>query len=279
MKSGLYIIATPIGNLSDMSSRAIETLSSVDVIACEDTRMSKKLLSLLGISINKSFLPLHDHNEDSQANKLIELIRDEGKSIALISDAGSPLISDPGYKLIRRCREQNIYITTIPGCCALICALQLAGLPTNRFLFAGFIPNKEKARFDTFENLKNLDATLVFYESANRIVKTLTVVNEVFPLREVAIAREISKIYEECLNGTALDLINHFNAKEPKGEMVLMISPPLADENNQEIDIAALLHEKLAQTSLKTAVKEVVAEHKLNKNEVYEIALQIKNNR
>ena len=142
MKKGLYIVATPIGNLGDISPRAIETLKQADVIACEDTRISKKLLSLLGVSLSKEFMTLHDHNEDIHAEELIKKIQEEDKSIALISDAGSPLISDPGYKLICRCRQEGIYITVLPGCCALICALQLAGLPTNKFMFCGFIPNK-----------------------------------------------------------------------------------------------------------------------------------------
>lgn len=277
MQNGLYIVATPIGNLGDISPRAVETLRAADVIACEDTRISKKLLSLLGISLNKTFITLHDHNEDEHAGRLISLIKDEGLSVALISDAGSPLISDPGYKLIRRCREEGIYITTLPGCCALVCALQLAGLPTNRFLFAGFIPNKEKARLDNFKALQNIDATLVFYETANRIIKTLAAVKEVFPGREVAVAREISKIYEECVNGTAEELIARFEAKEPKGEMVLMIAPPSDAEKSADIDAEKLLRENLPKAPLKTVVKELVEKYNLNKNEVYELALKIKN--
>lgn len=277
MQNGLYIVATPIGNLGDISPRAVETLRAADVIACEDTRISKKLLSLLGISLNKTFITLHDHNEDEHAGRLISLIKDEGQSVALISDAGSPLISDPGYKLIRRCREEGVYITTLPGCCALVCALQLAGLPTNRFLFAGFIPNKEKARLDNFRALQNIDATLVFYETANRIVKTLAAVKEIFPGREVAVAREISKIYEECVNGTAEDLIARFEAKEPKGEMVLMIAPPSDTEKSADIDVEKLLRENLPKAPLKTVVKELVEKYNLNKNEVYELALKIKN--
>lgn len=277
MQNGLYIVATPIGNLGDISPRAVETLRQSDIIACEDTRISKKLLSLLGISLNKTFITLHDHNEDEHAGRLISLIKDEGQSVALISDAGSPLISDPGYKLIRRCREEGVYITTLPGCCALVCALQLAGLPTNRFLFAGFIPNKEKARLDNFRALQNIDATLVFYETANRIVKTLAAVKEIFPGREVAVAREISKIYEECVNGTAEDLIARFEAKEPKGEMVLMIAPPSDTEKSADIDVEKLLRENLPKAPLKTVVKELVEKYNLNKNEVYELALKIKN--
>lgn len=275
MKNGLYVVATPIGNLGDISSRAIETLKSANIIACEDTRITKKLFSLLGIGLNKVFITLHDHNEEQQTNKIIELIK-SGECVAQVSDAGSPLISDPGFKLIRRCREENIYITTIPGCCALICALQLSGLPTNKFMFAGFIPNKEKARQDLLSQYKNLDATLVFYETSTRIVKTLTAAADVFGNREMAVAREISKIYEDCQNGTAQELIEYFTNNEPKGEMVLMIAP--ASEEEKEIpDIQNLLKEKMQKSSLKSAVKEIVETYGLNKNEVYEQALRIKN--
>ena len=163
MKNGLYIIATPIGNLGDISARAVETLKEAPVIACEDTRVTKKLFSLLGISLKKTFITLHDHNEDEQVQKLIDAVQNEQQAVALVSDAGSPLISDPGYKLIRRCREQGVYITVLPGACALICALQLSGLPTNKFMFAGFIPNKDKARIELFKSYAALDATVVYY--------------------------------------------------------------------------------------------------------------------
>lgn len=274
MKNGIYIVATPIGNLQDISSRAVEVLENADIIACEDTRVTKKLFSLLNINLKKTFISLHDHNEDEQLSKIIELVN-QGNSVAQVSDAGCPLISDPGYKLIRRCKEEGIYYCTIPGPCALICALQLSGLPTNSFMFAGFIPNKDKARIDLFNKLKGIDATLIFYETANRIVKTLTAVQEVFPKREVAVAREITKVYEECLNGTAAELLAHFATHEPKGEMVLMIAPPAADEAELP-DIEALLRAELKQSSLKSAVKKLVELYSLNKNEVYELALKIK---
>ncbi len=275
MKNGLYIVATPIGNLGDMSPRAVETLKAAGIIACEDTRVTKKLFSLMGIGLNKTFITLHDHNEEVQSQKIIDFIKN-GEVVAQVSDAGSPLISDPGFKLIRRCREEGLYITTLPGCCALICALQLSGLPTNRFMFAGFIPNREKARQDLFRRYKNLDATLIFYETASRIVKTLTAAEEIFGGRDMAVAREITKMYEDCRSGTAAELIAHFEANEPKGEMVLMIAPS-DEELPADIDVEALLREKMAETSLKSAVKSLVETYGLNKNEVYEQALRIKN--
>ena len=275
MKNGLYIVATPIGNLGDMPPRAAETLKAAGIIACEDTRVTKKLFSLLGIGLNKTFVTLHDHNEEAQSQKIIDFIKN-GEVVAQVSDAGSPLISDPGFKLIRRCREEGLYVTTLPGCCALICALQLSGLPTNRFMFAGFIPNREKARQDLFRRYKSLDATLIFYETASRIVKTLVAAGEVFGGRDMAVAREITKMYEDCRSGTAAELIAHFEANEPKGEMVLMIAPS-DKELPVDIDVEALLREKMAETSLKSAVKSLVETYGLNKNEVYELALRIKN--
>lgn len=276
MKNGLYIIATPIGNLGDISARAVETLKEAPLIACEDTRVTKKLFSLLGISLKKTFITLHDHNEDEQAQKLIDAVQYEQQAVALVSDAGSPLISDPGYKLIRRCREQGVYITVLPGACALICALQLSGLPTNKFMFAGFIPNKDKARIELFKSYAALDATVVYYETAPRILKTLAAAKEVFGGRELAVVREISKIYEECLNGTAEDLMAHFSEKEPKGEFVFMVAPA-EEKSRTPMEIEELLREKLLQMSLKSAVKALAGDYNLNKNDVYELALKIKN--
>ena len=275
MKSGIYCVATPIGNLGDISARALEVLEAADVIACEDTRVTKKLFSLLGLNMKKTFISLQDHNEEEQSQNLINMVN-EGKVIAQVSDAGCPLISDPGYKLIKLCRKQDIYVCTIPGACALICALQLSGLPTNSFMFAGFIPNKEKARGDMFSNLKDINTTLVFYETAPRILKTLKQAKEIFGLREMAVAREITKVYEECLSGTADELIVKFTEKAPRGEMVFMVAPPFK-QKNEDIDVAGLLRIELQTNSLKISVKNLVEQYKLNKNEVYELALKIKN--
>lgn len=275
MKSGIYIVATPIGNLNDISLRAKEVLNEADIVACEDTRVTKKLFSLLGLNRKKTFIAFHDHNEEERAQTLIEYVN-QGLSVAQVSDAGSPLISDPGFHLIKQCRLQGIGVYAIPGPCALICALQLSGLPTNRFMFAGFIPNKDKARNDLFNKLKDIDATLVFYETANRLLKTLYAAENVFKNREFAVAREMTKIYEECRNGTARELIAHFEADEPKGEIVLMVAPP--DESGKpQIDVEALLRREMQRQSLKGAVKALVDEYGLNKNDVYDLALKIKN--
>lgn len=275
MKKGIYIVATPIGNLGDISNRAIEVLKEAEIIACEDTRVTKKLFSLLGISIQKTFIKLEDHNEDKQSQKLIEYVQN-GKIVAQVSDAGSPLISDPGYKLIRKCKAENINIYTIPGPCALICALQLSGLPTNKFMFAGFIPNKDKARKDFLSEYKNINCTLVFYETATRLLKTLSAAKDIFGKREAAVAREITKIYEECITANIDNLIDHFSKNPPKGEIVFMVAPPL-EKNIIDIDLEDLIKQKIQEMSLKDTVKSISDEYKLNKNDVYKIALDIKN--
>ncbi len=275
LANGLYIVSTPIGNLKDISQRAMEVLNEVKIVACEDTRVSKKLFALLGISLNKEFITYQDHNEENQAQNIIDLINNEG-AVALISDAGSPLISDPGYKLIKKCREQGVFISAVPGACALITALQLSGLPTNRFMFAGFIPNKDKARADLFEELKQINTTLIFYETAQRITKTLECAANIFAGREIAIARELTKMYEEVLDGTPESLLNHFKEHSPKGEFVLMIAPP-QEKNFAEIDIEKILVQKLKETTLKSAVKEISEAYKLNKSQVYALALRLKN--
>ncbi len=275
LNNALYIVATPIGNLKDITVRAVDTLNNVNVIACEDTRVTKKLLSLLNISLDKTFISYQDHNEEEKAQNIIDIIK-QGKSVALVSDAGSPLISDPGYKLVKKCNEQNVKIYTIPGASAVICALQLSGLATNRFMFAGFIPNKDKSRSDLFNELKKINTTLVFYETASRLCKTLSVMDLIFKDREIAVAREITKIYEECLRGSAKTLYEHYNQNQPKGEIVIMVAPP-TDEKDIEFDIEEELKSRLSDMSLKSAVQEVFELTKINKNEIYNLALRLKN--
>ena len=273
--TGLYIVATPIGNLGDISQRARDVLEKADVIAAEDTRVTKKLLTLLGIFGKKIFVKYEDHSENEKYHEIIDILN-EGKIVALVSDAGSPLISDPGYKLVRECRKQNINVTTIPGCCAVISALQLSGLPTNRFMFAGFIPNKDKARNDLLNELKNINTTLVFYETAIRLSKTLKAIENIMPNREVAIVREITKLYEECISGFASDLLKKIENTSVKGEIVLVIEPPKQDNSN--IDLDEIIKTELKDNTLKQAVKNIIEKYNLKRNEVYERAIQIKNN-
>ena len=276
MKKGLYVTATPIGNLGDISERAKEALKAAEYIACEDTRVTRKLFSLLGIGQDKTFIAYEDHSEEERAQKIIDLINREETAVVLVSDAGSPLISDPGYKLVRKCREQKVPVYVLPGCCAVISALQLSGLPTNRFMFAGFIPNREKARADLFAELAGVNTTLVFYETAPRLTKTLAAAVEFFRGRELAVAREMTKMFEECVNGGAEELIAHFTQNPPKGEIVLMVAPPAA-ENKENIDLNGVLKELMKTMPLKSAVNEAVKTYGLNKNEVYRRAVEIKN--
>lgn len=275
LNNALYIVATPIGNIKDISFRAIETLSEADIIACEDTRVSKKLFSLLNLKTDKPFISYQDYSEEEKSQHLTELLL-SGKSIALISDAGSPLISDPGYKLVRKCVEQNIKVYSVPGASAVICALQLSGLPTNRFMFAGFIPNKDKARMDLFIELSKINTTLVFYETAPRLCKTLLCLNQVFPDREIAVAREITKIFEECKRASAQELYNYYNENSPKGEIVIIVSPP-CEKKSCDFDLEYELKTRLENMSVKSAVKEVAELTKSNRNDIYNLALRLKN--
>lgn len=275
LNNALYIVATPIGNIKDISFRAIETLSEADIIACEDTRVSKKLFSLLNLKTDKPFISYQDYSEEEKSQHLTELLL-SGKSIALISDAGSPLISDPGYKLVRKCVEQNIKVYSVPGASAVICALQLSGLPTNRFMFAGFIPNKDKARMDLFIELSKINTTLVFYETAPRLCKTLLCLNQVFPDREIAVAREITKIFEECKRASAQELYNYYNENSPKGEIVIIVSPP-CEKKLCDFDLEYELKTRLENMSVKSAVKEVAELTKSNRNDIYNLALRLKN--
>ena len=222
---GLYIVATPIGNLGDMTVRAIDTLRRCDVVACEDTRVTGKLLKHLGIS--KRLWRYDDHSDAVARQKLVEMMRDQ--AVALVSDAGTPLISDPGYRLVREARDAGIAVTSLPGACAAITAMTLSGLPNDRFLFAGFLPVKDKARADALGALAAVPATLVFYDTGPRLVKSLDAVDRALPGREVAVARELTKLHEECRTGTAAELAAHYTAHPPKGEIVLLVGPPSTD--------------------------------------------------
>ena len=275
LKSGLYLISTPIGNLQDISQRALDVLNESPINACEDTKITKKLLSLLRLPLHKKFITYQDHNEEQQAQQLIDIIN-EGNVMALVSDAGAPLISDPGYKLVSKCREQGVYVTAVPGACAVITDHKLSGLPTNRFLFAGFIPNKDKARADLFNELKNINTTLIFYETAPRLLKTLEQAAEIFGGRKISVIRELTKMYEEVQTGSFAEVSAHFTENEPKGEFVFIVAPP--EEPQYTIaDVRELLAKRLQETSLKSAVKELSEQFGLNKNEVYALALELKN--
>ncbi|MCC2603306.1 16S rRNA (cytidine(1402)-2'-O)-methyltransferase [Sphingopyxis yananensis] len=271
---GLYIVATPIGNLGDISPRAAATLASADLIAAEDTRVTAKLLSHLGLRI--AMTPYHDHSDEYIRQQLVARMADE--VIVLVSDAGTPLISDPGYKLVRDARHAGRHITTLPGPCAAIAAITLSGLPSDRFLFAGFLPNKAKARADTIAEFKALRATLLFYESGPRLSAALAALADGLGNREAAVAREISKLYEECVTGTLLDLSARYADAPPKGEIVILVGPPDADQHEEGDDdsIDAALREALVDHPVAKAAKTVAKRFGLERQDIYARALAIK---
>lgn len=268
---GLYIVATPIGNLGDITLRAVETLRGVSAVACEDTRVTGKLLNHLGLK--KKLIRYDDHASDETREHLLSLAAEQ--PVALVSDAGTPLISDPGFRLVRDCRERGVAVTSLPGPSAAVLALTLAGLPTDRFLFAGFLPNKDKSRRDVLAELAEVPATLVFYETAPRLDASLAAVGEVLPGRGVAVARELTKKFEECRTGSADDLATHYAAHQPKGEIVLVIGPPLeADPGHFDVD--AMLIEELGDLKASQAAAKVARLTGLDRKTLYARALELK---
>ena len=268
---GLYIVATPIGNLGDMTLRAIGVLRSAAVVACEDTRVTGKLLKHFGIKARLQ--RLDDHAPPEVRARLIDLAR--GEAVALVSDAGTPLISDPGYRLVREARAAGVTVISVPGACAAVSALAIAGLPSDRFLFAGFLPVKDKARRDALEGLAGIAATLVFYETAPRLERSLLAMAELWPDREVAVARELTKLHEECRTGTAAALAEHYAAHPPKGEIVLLIGPP-ADAETPVADPDALLRAALADAGPGKAAGIVAKTTGLDRAVLYARALELK---
>lgn len=269
---GLYIVATPIGNLSDLSPRAAAILGNVDLIAVEDSRVTAKLLQHIGVK--RRMVPYHDHNADQMRPRLIAELAD--KSIALVSDAGTPLISDPGYKLVREARAAGHAITTIPGPCAMIAALTLSGLPTDRFLFAGFLPAKAKARSDAIMELAAIRATLIFYESGPRLGATLDALAGALGDREAAVAREISKAYEETVTGTLATLADRYRDTPPKGEIVIVVAPPGAAPPPEQKRIDELLLAALDKLPAAKAAGEVARATGLPRRDLYARALELK---
>ena len=268
---GLYIVATPIGNLGDMTLRAIDVLQRCDAIACEDTRVTGKLLRHLAIS--KPLWRYDDHARENERERMIAAMQD--RAVALVSDAGTPLVSDPGFRLVRAAREAGVAITTLPGPCAAIAGLTLSGLPNDRFLFAGFLPSKDKARRDMLAELATIDATLIFYETGPRLVKSLGALHELWPDRLVAVARELTKLHEECRAGTAEALAAHYNAQPPKGEIVLLVGPP-GEGESEDHDADALLREALAAMKPSQAAGAVAKATGLDRKQLYARALEMR---
>ena len=269
---GLYIVATPIGNLGDLSPRAADVLARADAIAVEDSRVTAKLLHHIGV--RRPMTPYHDHNAESVRPGLIARMASE--AIALVSDAGTPLISDPGYKLVRDARAAGHAVVTIPGPCAAIAALTLAGLPTDRFLFLGFLPPKEKARADAIAEVAGVRATLVLYESGPRLAATLTTLAAVLGDREAAVTRELTKKFEEAVTGTLASLAARYADAPPKGEIVVVIAPPGEAPPASAADADAALAEALTRLPASKAAGEVAKRFGLDRKALYARALEMK---
>jgi 16S rRNA (cytidine1402-2'-O)-methyltransferase len=267
---GLHIVATPIGNLGDLSPRAADTLRNADRILAEDTRVTGKLLAHIGAKVPMT--RYDDHTSEAERERVMARLGEE--AIALVSDAGTPLISDPGYKLVRAARAAGHAIHTVPGPSALIAALTLSGLPTDRFLFLGFLPAKAKARSEAIMEVASVGATLILYESGPRLGATLSALAEQLGSRDGAVAREISKLHEECVTGTLAALAERYADKPPKGEIVVIVGPPpeVPEASNEELDTA--LDEALSRLSPSRAAAAVADKLGVPRKRAYARALE-----
>lgn len=275
LKPGLYVVATPIGNLGDLSPRAKHVLSQVDLIACEDTRVTAKLLT--ANLIKKPLVPYHEHNGPVARPRIMARLA-EGAKVALVSDAGTPLISDPGFKLVAEAQDAGHYVSAVPGPCAAIMALSLAGMPTDRFLFMGFPPNKSKARQDWFRAELKTKASLVFYESAKRLADCLVDAAAVLGDRQAAVCRELTKRYEEVRRDNLSGLAASYSEEEtPKGEIVVVIGPPphAEESDSTALDAETLLKAALRHMSVKSAAAFVAELTDVPKKALYSRALEL----
>lgn len=270
---GLYIVSTPIGNLSDITLRALDILKIVDLIACEDTRISGSLLAHYGIS--KPLISYNDHNADERRPEILAEIG-RGKRVALISDAGTPLISDPGYKLVREAQAKDIYVTAIPGASSVLAALCLSGLPSDSFFFGGFLPSKSEALRKYIASIAQIPATLIFFESARRLPESLAVLRDVLRDRQAAIVRELTKLYEESRRGKLSELLGNIEKNGvPKGEVVIVISPPQEVEIMEKQNVEQQLEILLKSHSVKEAASIISEQTGQSRKEIYALALKI----
>lgn len=267
---GLYIVATPIGNLGDLGPRAADTLRRADRILVEDTRVTGKLLAHIGAKV--SMTRYDDHSSELDRQAIVNRLGAE--AVALVSDAGTPLISDPGYKLVREARAAGRSVVTVPGPCAAIAALTVAGLPTDRFLFLGFLPAKTKARSDAIAEVSEIKATLVIYEGGSRLAETLLALAARLGPRDAAVARELTKLHEECVTGTLPDLANRYFETVPKGEMVIVVGPPLEAEMVSEGDLDRMLDAAMERLSPSRAAAEVAGQLRVPRKRAYARALE-----
>ena len=271
--AGLHLVATPIGNLGDITVRALETLAGVDVIACEDTRITRRLTERYGIAAELT--PYHEHNAATARPKILARLA-QGAAIALVSDAGTPLISDPGFKLVREACAAGLAVTALPGPSSTLAALSVAALPTDRFFFEGFLPAKETARRARLAELARIDATLVLFESGHRVQATLADLAAIMGAREAAICRELTKLHEEVKRGPLAELAGQAETLETRGEFVLVIGPPTADAQAlTEEALDSLLRDQLEQHSVKDAVAHAVELSGRPRREVYARALEL----
>ncbi len=272
LKAGLYIVATPIGNLRDISLRALDVLKAADTIICEDTRVTRKLLN--AYNIRGRLQSYNDHSDEGRREAVLSLL-EEGKVVALVSDAGMPLISDPGYKLVRECAERSLYTTTLPGASAPLAALQLSAFPSDRFSFLGFLPNKSGARQKLLGHWAEVETTLMAFEAAPRLIAALKDIEAVLGARDVAIVREITKLYEEARRGSARELITHYEEHGlPKGEIVIVIAPPEAKEFSED-DLIDMIRDALKTMKNKDAARFVAEKTGVKKSDLYNIALSV----
>jgi 16S rRNA (cytidine1402-2'-O)-methyltransferase len=273
LTAGLHIVATPIGNLRDTTLRALEILAACDLIACEDTRVTRKLTEHFGIAT--PLIPYHDHNADTARPRILEKLA-AGGSVALVSDAGTPLVSDPGYKLVRAVREAGYPVTAAPGASAVLTALAVAGLPTDRFFFEGFLPAKETARRARITDLARIPATLVLYETGPRLGAALADLAAGLGAREAAVCRELTKLHEEVRRDSLAALAAYYAGDaETRGEIVIVIGPPPDDAAPTEGEIDDLLRAALTRTSLKDAVAEVASATGEPRRDIYQRALAL----
>lgn len=268
---GLHVVATPIGNLGDLAQRAADVLIRADLILAEDTRVTAKLLRHIGARTRMRHFD--DHSTEAEREHVLALLAEQ--SVALVSDAGTPLISDPGFKLVRAAREAGHAVHAIPGPCAAIAALTLSGLPTDRFLFAGFLPPKDKARRAAIAELAPVRATLVFYESAPRLGRTLDALAAELGEREAAVVREITKLHEECVTGTLAELAARFADAPPKGEIVIAVGPPPTAPAASDSELDCALREALEHMAPSRAAAQVAERLKISRKRAYARALEL----
>ncbi len=278
LPSGLYIAATPIGNLRDVTLRVLDVLASADIILCEDTRMSKKLFRHYNIYVKK-LERYDDYSTEKDRQRILQYLKTE-QSVVLISDAGSPLISDPGYKLVKEVREHNYSISVLPGACSAIAALQMSGIASDKFFFEGFLPRKKEAIIKRLHFFKQIQTTIIVYESARRLSAILPIINDILPLCKMAVLREMTKIYEECISNNVAEILDYIKIKPPKGEIVLVIDtrPSVILAPTETVLRNLVEDNNLLEQSAKQAAKFLANHTGLSIQNMYNYIVTLKNN-